>query len=313
MNENSYNNLSSSDSVKPTYKERLMKALKKFMMTVCFAYLIIVLALVLLENQMIYPAPKFPAGYWKPGFAHKDVEFRSADGVKIHSWVMEAKEERETPRYILYCHGNGENVSHASSWAGTEIVNQLGGNVMVFDYRGYGKSEGSPGEEGIKLDADRAMEVFCDEFGIKPTDVILMGQSLGGGVATHLAATKGCKALVLQRTFSSLPDVAASKYPWIPVRFLMQNNFNSAEAIENYKGPVFQSHGEADTIIPIRFGEKLHSKTSHELNKFVRLPKIGHNDGFPFGYWKRVDKWLNEVEAASKEANSEPESSGSTE
>ena len=119
-----------------------MKALKKFMMTVCFAYLIIVLALVLLENQMIYPAPKFPAGYWKPGFAHKDVEFRSADGVKIHSWVMEAKEERETPRYILYCHGNGENVSHASSWAGTEIVNQLGGNVMVFDYRGYGKSEG---------------------------------------------------------------------------------------------------------------------------------------------------------------------------
>jgi len=298
MNENAYNP-ESPESPKPTYRERIVKALKKFMMTVCFAYLIIVLALVLMENKMIYPAPKFPAGYWESGFAHKDIEFTSADGVKIHAWLMAAKEERETPRYVLYCHGNGENVSTASAWAGLEIVNQLGGTAMVFDYRGYGKSEGSPHEAGIKLDADRAMDAFCDELGIKPTDVILMGHSLGGGVATYLAATKGCKALVLQRTFSSLPDVAASKYPWIPVRFLMQNNFNSADAIENYKGPVFQSHGEADTIIPIQFGEKLHSKTSHELNKFVRLPKIGHNDGFPNGYWKEVDSWLQSVEESS--------------
>ncbi len=277
-----------------------MKALKKFLMTVSIAYLIIVVALVLMENQMIYPAPKFPAGNWQPDFAHEDIEFSSADGVKIHAWLMQPTEDREIPRHVLYCHGNGENLSHACGHHGLEVIHNLGGNVMVFDYRGYGKSEGSPNEAGIKLDAERALDVFCDRFQIKPSEVILIGQSLGGAVATHLASTRGCKALILQRTFSSLPDVAASKYFWIPVRWLMQNDFNSAAAIEHYTGPLFQSHGEADTIVPIRFGEKIHEKTSHELSRFVRLPGIGHNDGFPQGYWQRIDNWLTEVESASE-------------
>lgn len=283
-----------------------MKALKKLLMTVCFAYLAIVVALVLMENQMIYPAPKFPAGHWNPGFAYEDIEFTSADGTGIHAWVMPPNVDRDVPRFIIYCHGNGENVSQASLWAGRAIVNELGATAMVFDYRGYGKSEGSPGEAGIKLDAERAFDVFCESMEIEPSEVILVGGSLGGAVATHLASTKGCKALVLQRTFSSLPDVAADKYPWIPVRLLMQNNFDSATAIEQYDGPVFQSHGEADTIVPIRFGEKLHSKSSHELNQFIRLPGIGHNDIMPSGYWQKLDKWLNSVEAAD---NSRPTTS----
>ena len=298
MNETAYNP-NNAGKPKPTFRERIFKALKKFLMVVCFAYLLIVVALVLMENQMIYPAPKFPAGNWEPAFDHQDVEFTSADGTRIHAWLMRTEAEREIPRYVLYCHGNGENVAYASGWAGIGVVNALESNVMVFDYRGYGKSEGSPNEAGIKLDAERALDVFCDEMEIEPSDVILMGQSLGGAVATHLAATKGCKALVIQRTFSSLPDVAASKYPWVPVRWLMQNNFNSAVAIENYSGPLFQSHGEADTIVPIEFGEKVHAKSSHPLNEFVRLPDIGHNDGFPGGYWPRVSEWLDKVESAN--------------
>ena len=300
MNETAYNPETVVDS-KPSFRERFMKGLKKFLMAVSLAYLLVVVALVFMENQMIYPAPKFPAGNWKPSFEHEDVEFTSADGTKIHAWLMRTKVEREIPRYVLYCHGNAENVAHASGWAGIGLMTMLECNVMVFDYRGYGKSEGSPNEAGIKLDAERALDVFCDEMEIEPTEVILIGQSLGGAVATHLAATKGCKALVLQRTFSSLPDVAASKYPWIPVRWLMQNNFNSAVAIKDYKGPVFQSHGEADSIVPIRFGEKIHANTSHELNKFLRLPRIGHNDGFPAGYMGDLDNWLKSVEAASAE------------
>ena len=309
MNETAYNP-NSTDSLKQTYRKRIMKALKKFLMTVGIAYLIIVVALVLMENQMIYPAPKFPAGNWNPSFAHEDVHFTSADGTKIHAWLMgpAARPEvvrpgvqQETPRYILYCHGNGENVSHASNWTGQDLLKKLGCTVMVFDYRGYGKSEGSPGEVGIKLDAERAYDVFCDKLEIKPSEVILMGQSLGGAVAIHLAATKGCKALVVQRSFSSLPDVAADKYWWIPVRWLMQNNFNSAAAIKDYDGPLFQSHGEADTVVPIQFGEKVFANTQHSLNRFVRLPNIGHNDGLPTGYWAQVDEWLRTVEAGTDE------------
>lgn len=248
---------------------------------------------------MVYPAPKFPSGNWEPGFSFEDVEFSSADGVKIHGWLMENRDQLESPRYFLYCHGNGENVSHAGSWAGLEIVTQLGGHVLVFDYRGYGKSEGSPHEAGIKLDAERALEVLCDKFDIKPSEVILIGQSMGGGVAVHLAATQGCKALVLQKTFTSMPDVAQAKFPFVPVRYLMRNRFDSEKAIETFDGPVHQCHGETDRVIPFRFGEKLFEKTAHPLSKFVNLGSFGHNDGYPGDYWKQLDIWLRSVEEGS--------------
>ena len=281
---------------KPTLRERSMKLLSRALRTLCIGYAVLIGLLMLFETMLVYPAPKFPSGNWEPGFSHEDVEFRSADGVKIHAWLMRNYEPREQPRYILYCHGNGENVAHASGWSGLEIVHQLGGHVLVFDYRGYGKSEGSPHEAGIKLDAERALEVLCDKFEIEPSEVILMGQSLGGGVATHLAATQGCKALVLQKTFSSLPDVAASMYPFAPVRWLMRNRFDSETAIEDYEGPLHQSHGETDRVVPFRFGQKVFAKTSHPLSKFVNLKKCGHNDGFPDNYWSELDNWLDEVD-----------------
>jgi len=193
------------NSPAPTYGQRAMKWLKRTLRSFCIGYAVLIGLLMLMETSMIYPAPKFPAGNWEPGFSFEDMEFTSADGVKLHGWLMRNRDQLESPRYFLYCHGNGENVAYAGSWAGLEIVTQLKGHVLVFDYRGYGKSEGSPHEAGIKLDAERALEVLCDKFDIKPSEVILIGQSLGGGVATHLAATLGCKALVLQKTFTSLP------------------------------------------------------------------------------------------------------------
>ncbi len=273
-----------------------MKWLQRALRSLCIGYAALIALLMLMETTLVYPAPKFPAGNWEPGYSHEDVEFTSADGVKIHGWLMRCTEVRETPRYFLYCHGNGENVSHACSWAGIEIVSQLHGNVFVFDYRGYGKSEGSPHESGIKLDAERALDVFCDKFDIKSSEVILVGQSLGGAVATHLAATKGCKALVLQKTFTSLPDVALSKYPFVPVHYLMRNQFDSEKAIDAYDGPLHQSHGEADRIVPFRFGEQLYAKATHPKSTFVNLGNMGHNDGFPRDYWKTLNSWIDSIE-----------------
>ena len=286
------------DQKRPTYKERFFRLGKRALKFIATFYALLLIALVLMETSLVYPAPKFPTGNWKPGYSHENVEFTSSDGTRLHSWIVRSKSQREIPRYVIYCHGNGENVALAGGWSILDIITQLDANVMVFDWRGYGKSEGSPHEAGIKLDAEKALEVFCENFGIKPAEVILVGHSLGGGVATHLASTKGCKALILQKTFSSLPDVAAGRFPFVPVHLLMRNRFDSATAIKEYSGPLFQSHGERDKVIPIRFGEKLFANaTDHELNSFTRLPKIGHNDGFPSGYWQQVDQWLEKVEA----------------
>ncbi len=292
------NNPASSSRLSLTIKDRLIRLGKRVLKFILVFYALLIIALVLMETALIYPAPKFPAGgNWNPVFTHENVEFTAADGVKLHSWIIRSKSQRKIPRYVIYCHGNGENVASAGGWSVLDIIEHLDANVMVFDYRGYGKSEGSPHEAGIKLDAERAIDVFCDEMGIKPSEVILVGHSLGGGVATHLAETRGCKALILQKTFSSLPDVAASKYPIVPVRLLMRNRFNSAKAIQNYEGPLFQAHGEEDRVVPYRFGEKLFAKKpTNKLDRFVPLPGIGHNDGFPQGYWQKVDKWLDKVE-----------------
>jgi len=279
-----------------------MRSLKRLLIFLSITYAVLVAILVLMENQILYPAPKYPTGNWKPFFEFEDVEFTTKDGVKIHSWLLQCEEERKIPRYFLLCHGNGENVALASGWTGMELRSKLNGNVMVFDYRGYGKSEGSPNEAGLKLDAERALEVLCDKFEIKPSDVILIGHSVGGGPAMHLAATQGCKALIMQKTFSSLPDVAGSKYPWVPVHFLMSNRFENVAAMENYDGPLFQSHGEDDRLIPIRFGEKLFAKSKNPKSKFLRMPRIGHNDGFPDGYWDQVDQWLSDIEVDNESA-----------
>jgi fermentation-respiration switch protein FrsA (DUF1100 family) len=292
MTDSAYNPRS---GLSPSYRQRVMKWLKRALRSLCVGYAVLIALLMLMETSMIYPAPKFPAGNWQPGFSFEDMEFASADGVKIHGWLLRNRDQLESPRYFLYCHGNGENVSHAGSWAGLEIVTKLGGHVLVFDYRGYGKSEGSPHEAGIKLDAERALAVLCDKFDIEPTEVILIGQSLGGGVAAHLAASQGCKALVLQKTFTSLPDVAQAKFPFVPAHYLMRNRFDSSLAVEAYDGPVHQSHGETDRVIPFRFGKQLFEKTSHPLSKFVNLGQCGHNDGYSSDYWKQLDSWLDDL------------------
>src|SRR5208283_3409033 len=118
-----------------------------------------------------------------------------------------------------------------------------GVSVLVFDYRGYGKSEGKPDEPGVLADARAARTWLAQKSGVAENRVVLMGESLGGAVAVDLAAD-GARALILENTFSSMADVAAFHYPWAPVRLLMRTQFNSAAKIRSYRGPVFQSHGD---------------------------------------------------------------------
>ena len=227
-----------------------------------FAYLLagyvgLVVMMMFLENRLVYPATS-AAQNWipSPSAEIQDVQLTSADGTRLHAWWCPAK---DSDRALLYCHGNGGNLSYR----GDSILRfrkELGVSVLIFDYPGYGRSEGSPSEKGCYLAADAAYAWLTDEKKIAPKNLLLYGGSLGGGVAIDLASRKEHRALILVKTFTSLPDAASSMYWWLPVpkHLLMTNRFDSLSKIGSCRGPVYIAHGTADELIPFAQGKRLY-------------------------------------------------------
>lgn len=254
--------------------------IKRILITFGSLYLVAIVLLLLLENYLVYPGKPAKYGDYEPTFAVEDVYFTAEDGTKLHGWMIPFSDnEKPSQRYVLYCHGNAENVASANHPNGgiAKVMGEtMKANLFIFDYRGFGKSEGQPTEAGLKQDTDAAMKWLCDRFQIQPADVIVEGFSIGGGPAVYAAMRYGAKAMVLQRTFSSLPDVAAVKHPWAPIQWLMSNRFNSASLIADYHGPLLQSHGAKDRVVPIRFGRKLFDACPSKQKTFFSRPEMDH-------------------------------------
>jgi uncharacterized protein len=194
--------------------------------------------LLLIENSILYPAPKFPSGDWDQTIIEfEDASFTADDETKLHGWFVPHSRPRGT---LLYFHGNAENVSYLAPLL-RQLNEEYSLQVLAFDYRGYGKSEGTPFEKGLHRDSRAALKWLNERTKTKPSDVIFYARSLGGGVAIDLAAEKGCKALVLENTFSSMTDVASSHYPWLPVKWFMRNRYPSERRIKNCTQPITQS------------------------------------------------------------------------
>jgi fermentation-respiration switch protein FrsA (DUF1100 family) len=259
---------------------------------VLIAYLLVLLAMTFLETWLIYPIPPIDARDWHPaGLNHEEVRFHAADGTKLFGWFVP---QANSKRAVLYCHGNGEDVASNAGML-VELRRELDASVFIFDYRGYGYSEGRPSEAGCIADGLAADKWLADRLGLKATDVIVMGRSLGGGIAVAVAAEQGARALVLDSTFSRLVDVAATHYPWLPVRLFMRNRYDSVSRIRQYGGPVFQSHGTADTIVPIEFARQLFAAIPSDQKEFREFPGRDHNDQFPSNYLPEVRAFLDRV------------------
>ena len=237
-----------------------------------------------LENRMIFfPAP-YPVGDWRPaGLAAEDAWFEAADGTRLHGWYL----PRENPRaVVLFCHGNAGNIIHR-----TEILRELydvvGVSTLLFDYRGYGRSEGRPDEAGVLADARAARAWLARRAAIPENRIVLMGESLGGAVAVDLAAEEGARALILENTFNNLRDMAAHHYPWLPVRWLLRSRFDAAGKIGRFHGPLFQSHGDGDTIVPYELGRRLFAE-ANEPKQFLTIPGGDHNDPHSPEYYRAL-------------------------
>jgi fermentation-respiration switch protein FrsA (DUF1100 family) len=253
-------------------------------------YLFTVLTLMIAEQWIVYPAPPVERGDWNPvGLVHEDVAFQSADGTKLHGWFVPHPNAK---RAILYCHGNAEQVGDNVDLVSL-LRDKLAASVFIFDYRGYGHSQGSPTEAGCIADARAARDWLAQKVAVQPDEVVLMGRSLGGGVAVALAGESGAQALVVENTFPTMADVAAFHYWMLPVRLVMDNRYDSAGRIQDYDGPFHQSHAVDDQLIPITLGRRLFDAAPDSNKRFIEFPRRGHNDHWPMSYYAELAKFLD--------------------
>lgn len=278
-------------TTQPTLLSRLRNVAYRVTRTLLLSYVLLLVLMMFLETWLVYPVPELSRSDWSPaGVDFEEVHFASADGTKLHGWFFPRENAK---RAILYCHGNGEQVADNADLM-EFLGEQLNTQMFVFDYRGYGHSEGRPHEAGLIADGSAAQQWLAEKTGRQLNEITLMGRSIGGGVAIALAAENGAASLVLQNTFTRLTDAAASHYPWLPVRWLMRNRYDSLGRIASYDGPVFQSHGTSDRVVPFAQGEELFAAIPSEQKEFYRL-RGGHNDGQPAAYYEALAEFLNSV------------------
>lgn len=275
----------------------------KTLALIVIAYVALLVILVINESYLVYPASKYPQGNWAPDFVFEEVNFFADDQIKIVGWFLPKPGATEN---VLVCHGNAENVAQSSASTGVRFRDALNANVFVFDYRGYGKSTGEPLEQWILGDTELAMNWLNRRTGTQPNDVVVVGHSLGGGPAVHVASAMGAKAMFLQRTFASLIEPAQERYWFVPVSLLMRNRYPSAERIKNCTVPLHQSHPENDDIVPIESARKLFDSSPAKMKEFLVLPGAGHWDGLPPAYWMSVRNFLDRVNATRSNGDSQP-------
>ena len=265
-------------------------------------YIFLVGFIAINETYLVYPVSKYPHGEWEPDFEFEEITLISKDGTKLVGWYLPFPGATEN---ALVCHGNAENVSQAATHYGLKFQSALNANIFLADYRGYGKCQGEPFEQGILEDVEVAMDWLCAKAGCEPDQIIVAGHSIGGGPTVHLAASKGAKAIFLQRTFSSLVEPAANQYWFIPVYYIMRNRYPSAERISNCNVPLHQSHGDLDTLVPIESGHKLFDASPAALKKFFVNTGGGHWGRLPLRYWDEVRQFIADVNQLPQHRNTD--------
>jgi fermentation-respiration switch protein FrsA (DUF1100 family) len=247
---------------------------KSVIIIIAALYILVVLFMYIFQTRFIYfPAREISITPASAGLTYEDVYFKSRDGLSLNGWFVPSDSARGT---ILFCHGNAGNISHCLE--SIRIFNELGLNVFIFDYRGYGQSEGSANEEGSYLDADAAYDYLIGERNIDPRSSIIFGRSLGGAVAAELASTKKVAALIIESAFTSIQDLGSEIYPFLPVRLLSRFEYNTLEKIESVDCPKMIIHSRDDEMIPFRHSRRIF-EAAGEPKDFMELSG-GHNDGF---------------------------------
>jgi uncharacterized protein len=257
-------------------------------------YLALVGGMYVFQRNMLYAPSGATPSPLASGVPEMDVvKLTTADGLELSSWHRPADGDRPT---IVYFHGNAGHIGNRGSKLRPYL--DAGWGLLLVSYRGYGGNPGNPDEDGLYRDGQAAMAFLAAED-VPPERTVIYGESLGTGVAVHIAAeqaraSRPVGALVLEAPLSSATDVGAHHYPWAPVRWLMKDRFESKAKIAAVETPVFIYHGERDRVVPIRFGRTLFD-AAVDPKESLWIPGAGHNDldvsGAVIDF---VDRWLGD-------------------
>ncbi|MBN2296165.1 MAG: alpha/beta hydrolase [Pirellulales bacterium] len=271
---------------------KVIRSILRIAGTVLVVCLVLLAVLMYFEESLIFFPSRYPDGFWKipPELPIEDARFEAADGTQLHGWYL----PHEHPNaVILFCHGNAGNITNRLPVM-ERLHDDVGASVLIFDYRGYGRSDGSPDEEGVIQDARAARAWLAERAGVDESEIVLLGRSLGGAVAVDLAAQDGARGLILQSTFTSIPDVAKYHYPWLPARVVLRTRLDALSKIASYDGPLLQSHGRSDTIVPYVLGKQLY-EAANEPKRFLPLENADHNDSERPEYYQELKKFIESL------------------
>ena len=258
-------------------------------------YAVLAAALFFYQPKLLYfpdmPTRQIQATPEDAGLDFDAVTLTTSDNEQLDAWFVPADPARGA---LLFCHGNAGNNSHRLD--SIRLFNQLGLSVLIFDYRGYGQSTGRPTEKGTYRDADAAWQYLVEQRGIPPQRIILFGRSLGASIAAELATRQSAAGVMLESAFTSVPDVGAKFYPWLPVRWMSRYQYNTRKQLAGIHSPVLIVHSRDDEIISYANGEQLFA-AANEPKQFLEL-RGGHNDGFMVSgesYVRGLEVFLNTV------------------
>jgi len=267
-------------TVTPT-SSRVPLAMPRMLWNVLFllalAYAVLVALAYFFQSRLVYfpqigrDIAATPLAY---GLAFEPVTLGTEDGEKLAAWWVHHEHAAGT---VLIFHGNAGNISHRLDYL--TMFHRLGYSSLIVDYRGYGQSTGSPSEEGTYRDAEAAWDWLTSKQGLAPGDIVLLGESLGGAVATWLAARVNPRALVIASTFTSVPELGAQVYPFLPVRLISRFSYGTREAVKAVKAPILIAHSREDDIIPFTHEQALY-EAAREPKQFLEMRRPQRR--FPF-------------------------------
>ena len=239
-------------------------------------YALLALVVYLMQARMLYlpdvPGRSLDRTPADIGADYRDVSIRTSDGVTLHGWYIDGSGDR----VLLFFHGNAGNISHRLESIRQFL--QLGLSVLIIDYRGYGQSEGRTTEQGIYRDAEAAWHYLAGTLDTPTNRIIVFGRSMGASAAAWLAAKHRPLALIVESSFTSVPDIASEYYPWLPVRWLSRLRHSAKKLVRESDSPVLVIHSRDDEIVPFHHGESIFA-AANEPKSFLEI-RGTHNDAF---------------------------------
>ncbi len=263
---------------------------------IALGFVLVAVLLRIFENRFIFFPPRYPDGFEPPekyGLRVEEVWLTTEDGVRINAWYLP---NSAASKVILMFHGNAVNLGF--DLARLQALARLGANLFEVDYRGYGKSGGTPNEAGVYRDAEAAYRYLVEVKCHQPGDIFVHGQSLGGAVAVDLAARHECGGLIVESSFTSGREMARRMFLIPGFEYLPKSRFDSLRKVARVRAPILVVHGDQDDVIPFSMGQRLY-EAAPKPKSFFPVAGAGHNNVFLVGGEAYFERLRNFLEVAS--------------